>query len=90
MNLISPTAQSSLTMTEVTALDYARHLFYERSIRSVTANTREDGRALLELAAAVPIRTHVEIFPLERANEPLQALKHDGINGAGILVPSAS
>ncbi|HEX6509983.1 MAG TPA: zinc-dependent alcohol dehydrogenase family protein [Chloroflexota bacterium] len=79
-------ALAGIYMTDIPPLDYERHLFYERSIRSVTANTREDGRELLRLAAEVPIRTRVERFPLERANDALQRLKHDGIDGAGVLV----
>ncbi|HEX8916944.1 MAG TPA: zinc-dependent alcohol dehydrogenase family protein [Chloroflexota bacterium] len=81
-------ALAGIYMTDVPPLDYERHLFYERSIRSVTANTRDDGRELLRLAAEVPIRTHVETFALEQANDGLQRLKHDSINGAGVLVPA--
>jgi propanol-preferring alcohol dehydrogenase len=44
-------------------LDYERELFYERSVRSVTANTREDGKELLRLAQEIPIQTHTERFP---------------------------
>lgn len=79
-------ALSGIYMSQVPPLDYEKHLFYERSIRSVTANTRDDGRELLRLGADIPIRTHVETFPLERANEALQRLKHDQIMGAGVLL----
>lgn len=78
-------ALAGIYLTDVPSLDYERHLFYERSIRSVTANTREDGRALMQLAAEVPIRTEVETFGLQDANEALRRLKHEGINGAGVL-----
>jgi alcohol dehydrogenase, propanol-preferring len=62
------------------------HLIYqERSIRSVANNTREDGMAFLRVAAEIPIKTEVEVFKLEDANRALNALKHDGIRGAGVL-----
>lgn len=81
-------ALAGIYMSEIPPLDYERHLFYERSIRSVTANTRKDGEELLRLAADLPIRTRVERFPLKAANEALQRLKHDGINGSGVLIVS--
>jgi propanol-preferring alcohol dehydrogenase len=79
-------ALAGIYMSQIASLDYERHLFYERAIRSVTANTRRDGEELLQLGAKIPIRTHTELFPLEEANEALQRLKHDGIQGAGVLM----
>lgn len=79
-------ALAGIYMTDVPALDYEKHLFYERNIHSVTANTREDGRELLEEAARIPIRPHVTTYPLSEANGALQALKADRINGSGVLV----
>jgi propanol-preferring alcohol dehydrogenase len=61
-------------------------LYRERVLRSVANNTREDGNAFLEEAAKVPVRTHVETFALEEANEALERLKHDGIRGAAVLM----
>jgi propanol-preferring alcohol dehydrogenase len=61
-------------------------LYGERVIRSVANNTREDGRQFLAEAAAIPIRTSVQTFPLHQANEALIALKHDAIRGAGVLI----
>lgn len=63
-------------------------LYWERKIRSVANNTREDGMDFLRVAAEIPIHTEVHTFPLEQANQALQALKHDGIRGAGVLVVS--
>jgi alcohol dehydrogenase, propanol-preferring len=60
-------------------------LYRERSISSVANNTREDGRAFLHEAAEVPVRTRVETFPLENANEALERLRNDGIRGAAVL-----
>jgi propanol-preferring alcohol dehydrogenase len=82
-------ALAGIHMSDVPSLDYERHLFYERNLRSVTANTREDGRELLELAASIPLRPKTVSFPLEAANEALQALKADAIEGSGVLVMGA-
>jgi propanol-preferring alcohol dehydrogenase len=60
-------------------------IYQERSIRSVANNTREDGRDFIALAAQIPIHTEIQVFPLEQANRALQALKHDGIRGAGVI-----
>jgi propanol-preferring alcohol dehydrogenase len=79
-------ACAGIYLSEIPKLDYEEHLFYERTLRSVTANTRDDGRELLQLAAEIPIRTETEVFRLEEANEALQRLKHDQIRGAGVLV----
>jgi propanol-preferring alcohol dehydrogenase len=55
-------------------------------VRSVANSTREDAREFLRLAAEIPIRTEVETFRLEEANQALQAVKHSKIRGAGVLV----
>ena len=60
-------------------------LYGERALRSVTASTRRDAEALLTLAARIPIKTEVEVFPLEEANAALQKLKASRISGAGVL-----
>lgn len=79
-------ALAGIYLTDIPTLAYQKHLFYERSLRSVTANTREDGVALLQLAAEIPIRPHTVPFALEDANRALRLLKHDGFDGAGVLV----
>jgi propanol-preferring alcohol dehydrogenase len=60
-------------------------LYQERVIRSVANNTRKDGEDFLRVAAEIPIRTHVQIFPLSEANRALNALKNDAIPGAAVL-----
>ena len=62
-----------------------RHLYWERSIGSVANNTRDDGRAFLEEATRAGVRTHVQRFDLDEANDALIALKHDAIKGAAVL-----
>jgi len=78
-------AVAGIYMTDIPTLHYERELFYEKNLQSVTANTRRDGEALLRLASEIPIRTHTELFDLVHANEALSRLKHDGIQGAGVL-----
>jgi len=82
-------ALAGIYMTPVPQLDYEKYLFYERSIHSVTANTRADGRELLAEAAAIPIRPHTTSYSLGEANRALQDLKADRINGTGVLVIGA-
>jgi alcohol dehydrogenase, propanol-preferring len=71
-------------MSDVPAMPY-RLLYRERVLRSVANNTRGDARAFLAEAARVGVRTHTELFPLDAANEALDALKHDAIRGAAVL-----
>jgi alcohol dehydrogenase, propanol-preferring len=60
-------------------------LYQERVIRSVANNTRQDGEEFLRVAAEIPIRTRVQLFPLQEANRALDALKNDAIEGAAVL-----
>jgi len=78
-------ALAGIHMTPIPAMDYQQYLFLERDLRSVTANTREDGRSLLDLTVSVPLHTTTQEFPLAQANDALQMLKHDRINGAAVL-----
>jgi alcohol dehydrogenase, propanol-preferring len=74
-------------MSDIPSFPY-QLLYGERAVRSVANNTREDGREFLAEAARVPVRTHVQTFPLEEANEALFALKHDAVRGAAVLIVS--
>jgi propanol-preferring alcohol dehydrogenase len=78
-------ALAGIYMTPIPSLDYTRELFQERTLQSVTANTKQDGLDLLREAAAIPIRTHTISFPLEEANTALQELKAGRIQGAAVL-----
>jgi propanol-preferring alcohol dehydrogenase len=71
-------------MSPIPSFDYDL-LYQERSIRSVANNTRQDGEDFLRIAAEIPIRTHVQLFPLRDANGALNALKNDAIPGAAVL-----
>jgi propanol-preferring alcohol dehydrogenase len=78
-------ALAGIHMSPIPAMDYDRYLFYERDLRSVTCNTREDGRELLAEAAGIPLRPHTTLYPLAEANRALQDLKNDQISGSGVL-----
>jgi propanol-preferring alcohol dehydrogenase len=80
-------ACAGIHMSPIPAIDYDRELFRERSLCSVTANTREDGIELLREAAAIGVRTHTQPFALADANEALAALKQGRIQGAAVLHP---
>jgi propanol-preferring alcohol dehydrogenase len=82
-------ALAGIYMTDIPGMSYKDHLFYERDIHSVTANTREDGRELLAEAASIPIRPHTTTYSLEEANRALQDLKADRISGTGVLLISS-
>ena len=71
-------------MSPIPSFDYDL-LYEERVIRSVANNTRRDGEEFLRTAAEIPIRTHVEVFPLRDANRALNSLKNDAIPGAAVL-----
>jgi len=71
-------------MSPIPSLSYDL-LYQERVIRSVANNTRQDGEDFLRVAAEIPVRTHVQIFPLRDANRALNALKNDAIPGAAVL-----
>jgi propanol-preferring alcohol dehydrogenase len=72
-------------MSVIPAFDYSL-IYGERVVRSVANNTRADGREFLAEAARIPVRTHVETFTFDQANEALLALKNDAIRGAGVLL----
>ncbi len=73
-------------MSDIPSFPY-QLLWGERSIVSVANLTRLDGEEFLQLAPRIPISTEVEVFPLEQANQALDALRSGRIRGAGVLVP---
>jgi propanol-preferring alcohol dehydrogenase len=54
---------AGIYMTPIPSMDDTLHLFYERDVRSVTANTRQDGEELLREAARIPIRLEGQVYP---------------------------
>jgi propanol-preferring alcohol dehydrogenase len=80
-------AINAIHLDRMPQFDYDTLLWGERQIRSVTNMTRADARDFLQLAAEIKLRPNVTKFPLEKANEALQAVKNDSINGAAVIVP---
>jgi propanol-preferring alcohol dehydrogenase len=78
-------AIAGIHLTDVPALNYERHLFQERSVCSVTANTRADGEEFLAIAGRIPVRVQVQPYPLDRANRALADLAADRVTGAAVL-----
>ncbi len=62
-------------------------LWGERVVRSVANLTRQDAEEFLELAPKVPVRTSIEVFPLQQANDALDALRAGNLTGAAVLIP---
>jgi propanol-preferring alcohol dehydrogenase len=77
-------ALAGITMSQIPAMDYSL-LYHERTIRSVANSTRQDCREFLELAADAQLKTEIQIFDLEQANQALLDLKHSRIRGAAVL-----
>jgi propanol-preferring alcohol dehydrogenase len=79
-------AIAGIYLTDIPPLNYEKHLFQERSLRSVTANTREDGRDFLEAAAMIGVSVSVNPYPASEADRALADLKHERFTGAAVLV----
>lgn len=77
-------ACGGIHMTPIPPIDYDL-LYWERVIRSVANNTRQDGEEFLRIAAEIPIHTEIKEYPLSEANEALNSLKNDAIRGAAVL-----
>ena len=78
-------AVAGIHLSDIPRLRYADHLFQERQLRSVTANTRHDGEEFLTVAARIGIQVTTVAYPFERADLALSDLAHDRINGAAVL-----
>jgi propanol-preferring alcohol dehydrogenase len=78
-------AVAGIHLTDIPPLHYQRHLFEERVLRSVTANTRDDGRAFLDLATRDPLQVTTVPYPFAEADEALADLAADQVNGAAVL-----
>ena len=78
-------ALAGIHMTDVPPLDYQRHLFQERQVRSVTANTRADADEFLALAGRLNLELTVHPYSFEAADQALADLAHDRFAGAAVL-----
>ncbi|MCP2258476.1 alcohol dehydrogenase, propanol-preferring [Streptoalloteichus tenebrarius] len=77
---------AGIHLTDVPPLNYQRHLYGERTVRSVTANTRADGAEFLGLAARVPLRVRTTAYDLGAADHALADLAEDRVTGAAVLL----
>lgn len=79
-------AIAGIHLTDIPALNYQRHLFQERQVRSVTSNTRADGREFLAFAGRHKLRVATVGYPLDHADRALADLAGDRVNGAAVLL----
>jgi propanol-preferring alcohol dehydrogenase len=80
-------AIAGIYLTDIPRLNYSRHLFQERTLRSVTANTRGDAEEFLRLAQQLKIRVTVTPYRLSEADHALADLAADKVHGAAVLTP---
>ena len=78
-------AVAGIHLSDIPTLDYQRHLFRERQLRSVTANTRADGEEFLRLAVRLALDVTATPYPFEQADVALADLAADRVNGAAVL-----
>ena len=81
-------AIAGIYLTDIPPLNYERELFQERTLRSVTSNTRGDAEEFLRLAERLRLRVSVTPYPLEHADQALTDLAEDKITGAAVLTAS--
>src|SRR6266849_2205896 len=79
-------AINAIHLDRIPQFDYDRLLWGERQIRSVANMTRADARDFLRIAGEIGIKPKVTIFPLDRVNDALAAVKEDSIDGAAVIV----
>ncbi len=80
-------AIAGIYLSDIPPLNYQEHLFQERQLRSVTSNTRADGREFLGLAGEHKLAVTVHPYPLDKADRALQDLKAGRFDGAAVLIP---
>jgi alcohol dehydrogenase, propanol-preferring len=80
-------ALAGIHLTDIPVLNYQQHLFQERQIRSVTANTRQDGHAFLRFATEHRLHVVTTPYPLDQADTALTDLAADRVHGAAVLIP---
>ncbi|MEP7192463.1 MAG: zinc-dependent alcohol dehydrogenase family protein [Actinomycetota bacterium] len=83
-------ALAGIHLSDIPVLDYQRHLFGERSVCSVTSNTRRDGEELLTLAQRLGVQVMTTPFPFELADRALLDLAEGRVRGAAVLTTTAS
>lgn len=84
--VINAIRKESRDQEELANIDYARHLWMEKEIKSVANVARRDVAEFLELAGRIPILPEVQTYALEEANQALLELKQRSIRGAKVLI----
>jgi alcohol dehydrogenase, propanol-preferring len=84
--VINAIRKEPMDKNELLELDYPRHLWMEKEIKSVANITMRDVRDFLKLAAEIPIRPNIQVYSFEQANEALLDLKHKHTEGAKVLL----
>ncbi|MFD3400268.1 zinc-dependent alcohol dehydrogenase family protein [Kribbella sp. NPDC058693] len=79
-------AVAGIYLSDVPVLNYERHLFHERDLRSVTSNTRRDGEELFRLVARLPVRAHTTVVPFDKVAEALADVAHGRASGSLVAV----
>ncbi|WP_426225956.1 zinc-dependent alcohol dehydrogenase family protein [Pseudarthrobacter sp. DSP2-3-2b1] len=82
-------AVAGIHLSDIPELNYQKELFNERSLRSVTANTRTDGQEFLALAGNIPLNPTTVPYPWTKADQALQDLAADRFTGAAVLLRSS-
>jgi propanol-preferring alcohol dehydrogenase len=80
-------AIAGIHLSDIPPLNYEKHLFQERQLRSVTSNTRADAREFLGFAAEHKLAVTVHPYPLDAADQALRDLKAGRFDGAAVLIP---
>jgi propanol-preferring alcohol dehydrogenase len=78
-------AVAGIHLSDIPSLNYQAHLFQERNLRSVTANTRHDGEEFLVLADRLGIEPTTTPYPFDRVDQALSDLAHDRFKGAAVV-----
>lgn len=76
---------AGIYLSPIPEMEYQRHLFFERKLRSVTANTRRDGEEFMSIARQVPLRLSVTTYPFDEAPRALEDLAADRVEGVAVI-----
>jgi propanol-preferring alcohol dehydrogenase len=80
-------AVNAIHLDRISEFNYDELLWGERQLRSVTNMTRSDARDFLQIAAELNLRPKITVFPLSQANEALNALENEAVDGAVVITP---
>ena len=84
--VINAIRKESIDKEQLLNIDYSRHLWMEKEVKSVANVTSNDVRSFIQLAANMQFKPEVEIYPFENANQAIMDIKHRKIKGAKVLI----